>query len=119
EDAAHYGKPPSGSDHDPTRAFRLGFLQQDAGNYAVSQQNQDQGPHEFSNKWRRHAVSPLTAVARASLPAAPRAGTPALLKVNPSNQTIELRPSSICDSALRASRFPLRAPRSCPPPTLP
>jgi hypothetical protein len=56
KDSRHNRECPAGSDHYPSGAFGLRALQQDAGNYAVSQQYQDKCAEKFT-KQGSHRVS--------------------------------------------------------------
>ena len=49
EHAHHHGEAPRKGDHDPSAAFRLGFVQGAGGAHAVAEEHQDEGADEFKD----------------------------------------------------------------------
>ena len=49
EHAHHHGETPREGDHDPSAAFRLGFVEGTGGAHAVAEEHQDKGADEFED----------------------------------------------------------------------
>ncbi len=57
QNPAQHRKSPRGRNHKPAAVLRLGALEQNSGNHAVTQQYQNQSSHELTKEGRSHPCS--------------------------------------------------------------
>src|SRR5205085_11455420 len=66
KNASHHGKSPAGGNHHPAGALRLGTLEQDAGDYAIAQEDQNESTQKFTEEPRIHQ-NPLFGIAKIAI----------------------------------------------------
>lgn len=67
EAACHHGKRPARGDGRPSSAFRFGMPERNIRHNTITQQNEDESPHEFAEELRAHSCLRCQATASSQL----------------------------------------------------